>query len=205
MRVMAPAATFTEPVAPASGSDSLARVQEPPDDVIIARVLAGDTDLFALLVRRYQGALCRHAVAMVLDHDVASDMVQDTFVRAYRQLETCRDRQHFRAWLFRTLRNRCLDHLKEARRHDARLDGTEPIVDPAAGPDAPVVRAGMRAELVRALAGIPEAQREALMMRCVEELSYEEMADLLDVSVSALKMRVLRAKEALSAALAGRV
>jgi RNA polymerase sigma-70 factor, ECF subfamily len=171
------------------------------DEAVVARVLAGDTEAFALLVRRYQAPLFRTAMALVLDRDTAADLVQDAFVRAYRHLDTCRDPARVGAWLFRTLRHRCLDHLKEARRRDVRLDAVAPPADPAGGPDAIVQRAELRRALKRALAQLPLGQREALLLRTVEGLSYETMADRLGVSVSALKMRVLRARETLAAAL----
>ena len=96
------------------------------DAAVIERVLRGETQAFEELVRRYQQPLYRHAAAMVLDHDAAADMVQDAFIRAFTNLDTCRDRGRFRAWLFQTLRNRCLDYLKEAQRRTVALD--EPIV-----------------------------------------------------------------------------
>lgn len=173
----------------------------PDDATVIARVLDGEKQQFAQLVERYQAALYRHAVSVVLDHDVAADMVQDAFVRAYTNLGTCRDHTRFRAWLFQTLRNRCLDHLKDARRKNVPLDDAGPIADTAEGPDARVERARLRAEIEQALAQLPVAQREAFVMHYVEGVPYETMAELLDASVSALKMRVLRAREALSAAL----
>jgi RNA polymerase sigma-70 factor (ECF subfamily) len=151
-------------------------------------------------VNRYQRVLYRYAVAMVLDHDAAADMVQDAFVRAYTHLRECRDGTRFRAWVFQTLRHRCLDHLKEAARRNVRLDEVGPIVDSAAGPLTIVERERQHADITRALAELPPAQREAFVLRHVEGVSYEEMAELFDVSVSALKMRVLRAREALAAA-----
>src|SRR5438477_10955005 len=89
--------------------------QAADDAFVIERVLAGEIQLFSELVKRHQAPLYRHAVGMVLDHDVAADMVQDAFVRAYTNLRQCRDREHFRAWVFQTPRHRCLDYLKEAR------------------------------------------------------------------------------------------
>lgn len=173
----------------------------PDDATVIERVLAGDIQQFAELVNRYQAALYRHAVAMVLDHDAAADMVQDAFVRTYTNLGYCRDRGHFRAWLFQTLRNRCLDYLKEARRRNVRLDDAGPILDAADGPGAIVERKRLRSQIKDALAQLPEAQREAFVMHYVEEVPYETMAELLDAKVSALKMRVMRARETLSAVL----
>jgi RNA polymerase sigma-70 factor (ECF subfamily) len=170
------------------------------DRAAIEAVLAGDTQRFAELVNRYQRSLYRYAVAMVLDHDAAADMVQDAFVRTYTHLRECRDGTRFRAWVFQTLRHRCLDHLKEAARRNVRLDEVGPIVDPAASPPTIVERERLHADINRALAELPPAQREAFVLRHVEGVSYEEMAGLFDVSVSALKMRVLRAREALAAA-----
>ena len=172
------------------------------DAEVIACVLGGDKHQFEHLVRRYQQALYRHAVAIVLDHDVAADMVQDAFVRAYLNLRECRDHGRFRAWLFRTLRNRCLDHLKDASRRHIRLDDIEePPIDDADGPARLAERTEMREGILRALAELPPALREAFVMHYVDGVPYETMAELLDASVSALKMRALRAREALSTAL----
>jgi RNA polymerase sigma-70 factor (ECF subfamily) len=176
----------------------------PRDADIIARVLAGETDQYAQIVSRYQHALYRHSLAMVLDHDAAADMVQDALIRAYTNLNECRDRSRFRAWLFQTLRNRCLDHLKEPRRRHLRLDDVTPLLDSADGPVALVERSELRVDITRALARLAPEQREAFVMHYVDGIAYEAMADLLDTSVSALKMRALRARQTLSAALRDR-
>jgi RNA polymerase sigma-70 factor (ECF subfamily) len=175
----------------------------PSDEEVIERVLNGEKQQFEHLVGRYQRALYRHAASIVLDHDAAADMVQDAFVRAYVSLHECRDRAHFRAWLFRTLRNRCLDYLKEARRRNVRLDDVEEPLDDAQGPGAAAERNELRSGITKALAQLPPALREAFVMHYVDGVPYETMAELLDTSVSALKMRALRAREALSSALRG--
>jgi len=173
----------------------------PDDAAVIARVLRGDKQQFAVLVARYQTGLYRHAVSMVLDHDVATDMVQETLVRAYTRLSTCRDHDRFRAWLFQMLRNRCLDYLKDVRRRNVSLDRALDVPDPAEEPVHQMERARLRGEIAKALERLPDAQREAFLMHYVEEVPYETMADLLGASVSALKMRVLRARETLGDAL----
>jgi len=177
------------------------RSDGPPDEEVIGRVLDGEKQQYEHLVSRYQQALYRHAVSIVLDHDVAADMVQDAFVRAYLNLRECRDRARFRAWLFRTLRNRCLDYLKEAGRRNVRLDDVEEPLDEAEGPGAVAERNELRTGIRRALAQLPPALREAFVMHYVDGVPYETMAELLDASVSALKMRALRAREALTSAL----
>ena len=173
----------------------------PSDEEVIERVLDGEKQLFEHLVERYQQSLYRHAVAIVIDRDAAADMVQDAFVRAYLGLRDCRDRSRFKAWLFRTLRNRCLDYLKEASRRNVRLDDVDDPLDDADGPAAMAERAEMRNGIARALAQLPPALREAFVMHYVEGVAYETMSELLDASVSALKMRAMRAREALGAAL----
>lgn len=186
------------------GSPDRRRADAPDDADVVARVLNGEKQQFEHLVRRYQAPLYRHAVAIVLDHDAAADMVQDAFVRAYVNLRQCRDHARFRAWLFQTLRHRCLDYLKDASRRAVRLeDAVEPLLDDADGPGALAARNEVRTRIRRALAELPPALRETFVMHYVDGVPYETMAELLDVSVSALKMRALRAREALTAVLRG--
>jgi RNA polymerase sigma-70 factor (ECF subfamily) len=178
------------------------RADAPSDEDVIDRVLAGDKQQYEHVVSRYQQAMYRHAVSIVLDHDAAADMVQDAFVRAYVNLRQCRDRSRFRAWLFQTLRNRCIDYLKDANRRNIRIDDVvDPLIDGADGPGELAGRSELRTRIVRALAQLPPALREAFVMHYVDGMPYETMADILDVSVSALKMRALRAREALSSIL----
>jgi RNA polymerase sigma-70 factor (ECF subfamily) len=178
------------------------RSDAPSDEDVIGRVLNGEKQQYEHLVTRYQQALYRHAVSIVLDHDVAADMVQDAFVRAYLNLRECRDGSRFRPWLFKTLRNRCLDYLKEASRRNVRLDDlVEPPVDEADGPGALAERNELRTGIRRALGQLPPALREAFVMHYVDGVPYETMAERLGASVSALKMRALRAREALTSAL----
>ncbi|HEX2090869.1 MAG TPA: sigma-70 family RNA polymerase sigma factor [Longimicrobiaceae bacterium] len=167
------------------------------DAQLVALVLAGDTDRYALLVSRYQAALFRYAVGMVRDSDLAADLVQDSFVKAYTSLASCQDPSRFGAWVFRILVNRCKDHLKSRRRHTVPLEEDTATTPDSDNPALSADRASMRETVERALASLPEAQREAFLLKHVEGRSYEEMAEMLDASVSALKMRVLRAREAL--------
>jgi len=178
---------------------------QPGDDAaVIARVLEGEVEQFAELVHRYQAGLYRYAVAVVGDHDVAADMVQDAFVRAYTNLNACRDRARFRIWLFRTLRNRCFDHLKDPRRKNRPIEDAGTVSDGQAPPDEQIERSRLRTDIRHALDSLPAAQREAFLMHHVEGVPYDEMAELLDASISALKMRVMRARETLAASLRAR-
>lgn len=175
---------------------------EPGDAEIVRRVRGGDRDAYRHLVRRYQDSLYRYALAMTSQQDVAADVVQAAFVRAYTQLARCRDPERFGAWLFRIVVNGCKDHLKSRRRRDVSLDAEQaPVVEAADDPGADLERAELRRTLDGALARLNVQMRQAFVMKHVHGKSYEEIAEVLNVSVPALKMRVHRAREALKEAL----
>jgi RNA polymerase sigma-70 factor (ECF subfamily) len=170
------------------------------DAELVGRVLAGEQECYQFLVQRHQESLFRVAFSLVLDDDTAADLVQDAFVRAYVSLARCRDRSRFRVWLLATLRNRGLDHLKEKRRADLSLDvdgvarRAEALGAQTAAADD---RHALRTALESALARLSEPLREAFVLRHVEQLSVEETASVLGTSISAVKMRVHRAREQL--------
>lgn len=170
------------------------------DAELVVRVLNGDREGYSILVRRHQDALFRHARGMGLDADTAEDLVQDAFVKAYVSLAECRDPARFRAWVFRILRNGCLDHARDIRRRTVSLE------DVPGGADASATAAADRAELRlvigRALDTLPAALRDAFLLKHQAGYTYEEMADIAGCSVSAMKMRVHRARDALMTYLA---
>jgi RNA polymerase sigma-70 factor (ECF subfamily) len=164
------------------------------DQQIIARVLAGKREDFALLITRYSDPLYRHALGMTGSPDVAEDILQTSFIKAYHHLAEVRGR--FDAWVFRIVANGCKDWLKNIRRTHLSYDEDD---QPSgfATPEEELDRTELRTDLDRALATLAPSLREAFVMKHVEGRSYEEMADLLGTTVGALKMRVHRAREAL--------
>lgn len=168
----------------------------PGDAVVVARVLDGDRDAFRILVRRHQDMLYAHAMRMTGRGDVAADIVQASLVKAYTSLDRCRNPDKFGAWAFRITANRCKDYLKNVRRKDVALEDAAPVAG-ALDPEDDLERSELRRRLDGALARLPEDQREAFVMKHEEGRSYNEMAELLDTSVGALKMRVHRARDML--------
>lgn len=174
---------------------------EDPDSAIIARVLDGSKDAFALLIARYSDPLYRHALGMTGSPDVAEDILQTSFIKAYQHLGEVRGR--FDAWVFRIVANACKDWLKNIRRsHLSYDDDDQP--SSLTTPDEEMDRSELRGDLEGALATLAPSLREAFVMKHVEGRSYEEMAVLLETTVGALKMRVHRAREALQALLEGK-
>lgn len=164
------------------------------DQEIIRRVLDGSRDAFEILIVRYSDPLYRHALGMTGSPDVAEDILQASFIKAYQHLNEVRGR--FDAWVFRIVANACKDWLKNIRRtHVSYEEDDQP--SSYATPDEELDRNELRTDLGHALSALPPSLREAFVMKHVEGRSYEEMADLLSTTVGALKMRVHRARESL--------
>ncbi|MEX2284901.1 MAG: RNA polymerase sigma factor [Gemmatimonadota bacterium] len=165
------------------------------DEALIKRVLAGETDLYARLLERYRQRLARYAVRMLGSEADAEDVLQETFVRGYRSLARCQP-DRFRYWLFGILINRCRTFASQRSRRQSVISSNDYVV-------ASVSTRYMddqyewRQAIAWAMTRLPTDQREAFLLKHVEDLSYEEMQELTGVRIPALKMRVFRAREEL--------
>ncbi len=171
-------------------------VTGPSDPKLVASVINGDIDAFSVLVERYRNLHFRFAVRMLGDHADAEDVLQSAFVRAYRNIRKCRQPEQFGAWLYRIVINECRTFAVRRGRRQRRFVSYR-AVEPTALADPKGMDEGTAEEIQRALDMLPVDQREAFVLKHVEELSYEQMSDLTGVGVSALKMRVKRACERL--------
>jgi RNA polymerase sigma-70 factor (ECF subfamily) len=165
---------------------------ETNDAEIVARVLEGDVDAYALLVTRYRPRLSRYALRMLGNREDAQEALQDAFVRAYRALGRCDDPDRFGSWLFSILVNRCRTAGARSTRR-ARTFVSDEAAARLAAEHHPAEQSAWREEIDRALDQLDSEQREAFLLKHVEGLSYEEMSELTGAGVSALKMRVKRA------------
>lgn len=165
------------------------------DAEAVRRVTGGDPGAFTVLVDRYHAGCLRYAVRMLGSREDAEEAVQDAFVRAYRSLDRYDHRGRFRAWLFRILVNRCRTRAVRTKRIETPLLSLDQLAErPASdrGPGDPLQRRRIHESLLE----LPSDQREAFLLKYVEEMSYEEMAEATGDGVSALKMRVKRARDA---------
>jgi RNA polymerase sigma-70 factor (ECF subfamily) len=162
------------------------------DATIVRRVLTGDTEAFGVLVERHYDRCVRLALHIIGNREDAEDAVQDAFLRAYRYLGGYQERERFAAWLSRILVNQCRSVLARRRRAEEGLPEWERAT-PDADEQHPEERAALHEELSRALALLPPEQREAVVLRFGEDLTYDEMAAITGAGTSALKMRVKRA------------
>lgn len=169
---------------------------EPSDAELVRRVRTGDIGAYGALVARYRDRLGRYAVHMIGDREDAEEALQDSFVRAYRSLPRCDDPARFGAWLYGILVNRCRTTGARAARRRRMFVNDAGALDGAAHPE-PMERLEWTDAVDRALARLAPEYREAFLLKHVEDLEYEEMAKLTGAGVSALKMRVKRAREQL--------
>jgi len=166
------------------------------DATLVRRVLDGDPRAFTILVDRHLQPCLRFATRMLGGRHDAEDVTQEALLRAYRALATYDPAGSFRTWLFAILVNRCRTSLLQRSRYVRRVVTDEDAMHNAvSGDDAAATE--LRIEIERALALLEPDQREAFLLKHVEQLGYDEIAAVTGAGVSALKMRVKRACERL--------
>jgi RNA polymerase sigma-70 factor (ECF subfamily) len=170
---------------------------ERTDAQVVRDVLSGDRDAYRLLVRRYGDVLHGHALRMTRNADEAADLVQRAFVKGFKKLSSCRDPERVGAWLFRILANLCKDYVRSPRRTDVPVATIAEAVRSDSDPESDAEGSEIRSRVWGALEALTPEQREAFVLKHVEGRTYEEIAAVMDLSVSSLKMRVHRAREAL--------
>lgn len=173
----------------------------------IERVLAGETEAYRVLVERHQRGVFAVMRRMVQSETDADDLSQQAFVAAFDALDRFDQRLRFSSWLYRIAVNLAKDHLKSKKHTEVGLGDATPRAEDAAfagrvaDPDEATGAHERAALLERALAKLPVADREVLILKDIEELPYEELKAILGKPVTALKIRAVRARERLRALL----
>jgi len=179
------------------------------DKELMQRAADGSREAFDELVTRFRDRLVSFAWHLTGDRHAAEDLAQETLLRAYRASRRYDGRAEVSTWVFTIARNLCLNARRDqARRRTVPLptegDGMSPsLPDPATdSPAAGLERAELARLIEQAVAALPERQRTALVLAKYEEMPYEQIAQVLDSTVAAVKLCVFRAKGALRAKLA---
>lgn len=182
-------------------------MQDLSDRDAVSRAQKGDQEAFRVLVERYQGRIHRLAHRVLRDDEQARDAVQDAFLKAYTNLGSFEGRSSFYTWLYRLAMNLCLDARRRDRSDrfvstpengdleriatlDSRPAGEQHWRSHEEAPDEAVGRGELRAAVARAIAALPDAARETLVLREVEGLSYAEIADALDIPKGTVMSRL---------------
>ena len=183
-----------------------------PDAALMLRVKQGDTAAFTTLVEKYKRPVMNLAFRTLRDETEAEDLAQTAFVQAWKSAARYEPSAKFSTWLFTIARNLCLNEIRRRTRHPAEsLDQTRDDSDDqplhqvedrrtSPAPDA-LLRGELEDKVDEALSALPENQRTALLLCRQEELSYEEIAEVLGCSLSATKSLIHRARETIKAKL----
>lgn len=181
---------------------------EETDAAVVARARSGDSDAFRSLVERHSRNVFRLAFRMTGNENDAEDIVQETFLRAYKQLNRYESRSSFGTWLFRIASNCSLDLIR-ARKHRQEMvtpAGEEmdtmqllPSTDP--GPDRLAVSKQVQEKVTEAMAELSQQERTAFVLRHFEGLSIEQISGILGVGGNAAKHSIFRAVQKLRKAL----
>ena len=181
------------------------------DRLLVERVQAGDKQAFGLLVTRYQRKLARLIGRMVRDPAEVEDIVQDTFIRAYRALPGFRNDSAFYTWLYRigvnTAKNWLVTHGRKVSATD-RMDGEEAdsggqveLLHDSDTPEHLLMTRQIGDTVNAAMEALPEDLRTAIMLREIDGLSYEEIAQVMECPIGTVRSRIFRARDAISAKL----
>lgn len=182
------------------------------DLLLVERTLAGDQHAFELLVIKYQRRIQRLISRMVRDSDLVEDIAQETFIRAYRALHQFRGDAQFYTWLYRIAVNTAKKFLLDLKRDplvtltalqpDGEEDetsrpGNEPTTDET--PESVLAASEIAQAVNAAMEALPEDLRQAVTLREIEGLSYEDIAAAMDCPIGTVRSRIFRAREAISA------
>jgi RNA polymerase sigma-70 factor (ECF subfamily) len=176
-----------------------------PDDHLVARAQSGDVDAFEELVKRYRNDVYGLAYQYMRNREEAWDISQEVFIKAYRSLGGFRGESGFKTWLMRITSNQCKDHLKKRKLPvvDLGEEDHEQFAgnEPNAGERADATELGRAIE--KAVDALPEIHRTAFVLREYQDLSYQEMADVMQCNIGTVMSRLHHARKKLQQALQG--
>ncbi|MDD5425598.1 MAG: sigma-70 family RNA polymerase sigma factor [candidate division Zixibacteria bacterium] len=176
------------------------------EGILIAGALDGDQKAYTQLVTKHRIAVFHIINKIVKNDDVARDLVQETFMKAFNSLATYRSEYRFSTWLYKIAANASIDFLRKKRIQALSLDqpvetrdGTVEleVADYSYNPERDLEHKEQRFSIEAAIASLPTKYREVIVYRHKEDKSYEEIADLLGIPVGTVKARIFRARELL--------
>jgi RNA polymerase sigma-70 factor (ECF subfamily) len=175
------------------------------DDKFVKRAIEGDQDAYKDLMDKYQKPLYFHVLKMVKNHEQVEDLVQEAFMKAFRNLNSYNTNYAFSTWLYRITTNHTIDYLRKKKLKTTSID--QPVktrdgemeiqISDDAETDRDIIRKERKKIIHNAINDLPEKYRRVIEMRHLQELSYQEIADQLDLPLGTVKAHIFRAREML--------
>lgn len=170
------------------------------DKQVIERVLGGDNGAFEMLILKYQSQIFYTALNIVKNKEYAEDICQDAFLKAYEKLDTLQDREHFYSWLKRIAVNLSLNHYEKDKRmvdvedEDDDVDYFERLTTGEC-PEDFIIKDELRKYVRFFVDALPERLRTVVILREVEDLSYEEISEMLHIPLGTVRSRLFNARQ----------
>lgn len=180
------------------------------DDKFVEEALAGREDSYTKLVDKYQKPIYFHIRKMIKEVELVDDLVQEVFMKAFHNLSSYSNEYAFSTWLYRIATNHTIDYLRKKKLQTLSInqpyttkDGEMEIQlpDETYATDEPVIKKQRKQIVQQAIADLPEKYRAVIEMRHMEEKSYQEIAEILDLPLGTVKAHIFRARELLYKAL----
>jgi len=175
------------------------------DHELVARVKAGENDFFEEIVRRYQRQIGNFIYRMIGDYETALDLTQEVFIKIYASLDRYKFEYKFSTWIFKIASNTAIDHLRKQTvlirslsQTTADMEEVElQLPDRAASPEQALAKRERREQIEWVIAKLPPHYRELIVLRHVNDLSYDEIAEVTGLPLGTVKNRIFRAREAM--------
>ncbi|WP_202081283.1 RNA polymerase sigma factor SigW [Caldalkalibacillus salinus] len=174
---------------------------------LIKKASAGSRTAFRAIVERYKNKIYHLAYRMLGNHTEAEDVAQETFIRVYTKLDRYNDDHKFSTWIYRIATNLCIDHLRKRKQHVQSLDqevaGVEglalysQVASTTDTPEEEVMTLELREEVQLAIDKLPPQYKTIIILRYLQDLSLQEISEVIDLPVTTIKTRIHRGREAL--------
>lgn len=173
------------------------------DRELVENALKGEKRAFEALVIRYQNGIINYIYRMILDMDEAMDLAQEVFIKAYFSLNTYNPRYSFSTWIYKIASNLTIDYLRRKKRKNFNTESLHPgnkeidIPDHSMSPTRNFDRETFYKKLEDALSKLPDSLREFIILRDINELSYNEIAEIKNLPLGTVKNKIFRGREIL--------
>ena len=175
------------------------------DDHWVVLAVRGDEKAYSELTQKYQKPLYFHVCKMIRNPDFAEDLVQDIFLKAFKSLKNYKNDYAFSTWLYRIATNHTIDYLRKKKLETLSIHAddsddthaTIQLADEDSFTDEPMIRRERKNKVHEAIGQLPEKYREVILKRHIEEKSYQEIAEEMDIPLGTVKAHIFRARELL--------